>query len=43
VVNVVDFLALLGQWGTEGSCDADGDGVSVTDFLLMLGTWGACP
>ncbi|MHC4978608.1 MAG: choice-of-anchor D domain-containing protein [Planctomycetota bacterium] len=43
VVDVVDFLALLAQWGTEGSCDADGDGVSVTDFLLMLAAWGPCP
>jgi hypothetical protein len=46
VVNVVDFLALLGQWGGTGLCDcADGgDGtVNVVDFLAMLGAWGSCP
>ena len=42
-VSVVDFLALLAQWGTPGSCDFDGGGVGVTDFLLMLGNWGPCP
>jgi predicted outer membrane repeat protein len=44
-VNVVDFLALLGQWGGTGPCDcADGgDGVvNVVDFLAMLGAWGSC-
>ena len=43
VVNVVDFLALLAQWGEPGSCDFDGDGVGVTDFLDMLAWWGPCP
>jgi len=43
VVNVIDFLALLAQWGTPGYCDFDGGGVSVTDFLLMLSHWGPCP
>jgi hypothetical protein len=43
LVGVVDFLALLAQWGTSGSCDFDGDGVSVTDFLAMLAHWGPCP
>jgi hypothetical protein len=43
-VGVVDFLALLAQWGQPGtSCDFDGGGVGVTDFLKMLGSWGACP
>jgi hypothetical protein len=45
-VNVVDFLALIGDWGGSGPCDcADGgDGtVNVVDFLAMLGAWGSCP
>jgi hypothetical protein len=45
VVNVVDFLALIGDWGGTGPCDcADGgDGtVNVVDFLAMLGVWGSC-
>jgi hypothetical protein len=48
VVNVTDFLYMLGQWGGPGSCDSApppaGDGVvNVTDFLYMLGFWGPCP
>jgi hypothetical protein len=42
IVNVVDFLALLAQWGLAGSCDFDGGGVTVTDFLEMLANWGDC-
>jgi hypothetical protein len=42
-VGVVDFLALLAQWGTPGSCDFDGGDVHVTDFLIMLANWGPCP
>jgi len=42
-VNVVDFLALLGQWGTSGTCDVNGGGVNVTDFLEVIGNWGPCP
>ena len=43
IVNVLEFLALLAQWGTPGYCDFDGEGVSITDFLLMLAHWGPCP
>jgi hypothetical protein len=44
VVDVVDFLALLAQWGQAGtSCDVNGGGVDVTDFLEMIGNWGPCP
>jgi hypothetical protein len=46
VVNVVDFLALLAQWGGVGSCDCDQppDGVvNVVDFLAILADWGSCP
>jgi hypothetical protein len=43
-VAVVDFLALLAQWDTAGSCDVDLDGtVNVVDFLQILGHWGPCP
>jgi predicted outer membrane repeat protein len=45
-VNVVDFLALLADWGGAGPCNcADpSDGVvNVVDFLAMLGAWGSCP
>ncbi len=43
IVDVVDFLGVLAQWGTLGPCDFDGGGVSVTDFLKLLGSWGPCP
>ncbi len=42
-VGIVDFLALLSQWGATGSCDIDGGGVGITDFLALLGQWGDCP
>jgi hypothetical protein len=43
-VGVLDFLALLAQWGQVGaSCDIDGGGVGVTDFLALLANWGPCP
>jgi hypothetical protein len=43
-VNVVDFLAMLAQWGQAGvACDLNGGGVDVTDFLELLANWGPCP
>jgi hypothetical protein len=43
LVNVTDFLAMLGEWGQDGApCDVDGDGVGVTDFLRLLSEWGPC-
>ncbi|MHC4766934.1 MAG: carboxypeptidase regulatory-like domain-containing protein, partial [Planctomycetota bacterium] len=42
VVDVVDFLQLLAEWGCSG-CDSDinGDGVvDVVDFLQLLADWG---
>ena len=42
-VGIVDFLALLAQWGGPGPCDFDGGGVGITDFLKLLGNWGPCP
>jgi hypothetical protein len=43
IVNVVDFRALLAQWGEPGSCDFDDGTVGITDFLAMLAHWGPCP
>jgi hypothetical protein len=43
VVGILDFLAMLAQWGQPGvPCDFDGGGVGVTDFLKLLGQWGPC-
>jgi len=42
-VGIVDFLALLAQWGGPGSCDFDGGGVGINDFLDLLANWGPCP
>ncbi|MHC4319514.1 MAG: hypothetical protein ACYS1B_13360 [Planctomycetota bacterium] len=45
-VDVVDFLALLAQWGTPGSCDCaqpPNGVVDVVDFLALLAAWGPCP
>jgi hypothetical protein len=44
LVNILDFLTVLAQWGGPGSCDIDGNGVvNINDFLLMLAWWGPCP
>ncbi len=42
-VGIVDFLALLAQWGGPGSCDFNGGGVGINDFLELLAHWGPCP
>ncbi len=42
-VGIIDFLALLAQWGGPGPCDLDGSGVGITDFLELLANWGPCP
>ncbi len=42
-VGIVDFLTLLTQWGSTGSCDFDGGGVGINDFLELLANWGSCP
>ncbi len=45
-VGIVDFLMLLGAWGTDppGPPDFDDDGsVGITDFLALLANWGPCP
>ncbi len=44
MVGIVDFLAVLGQWGMVGSsCDFSGTGVGINQFLKLLGHWGPCP
>ena len=46
IVGIVDFLALLGQWGQVAtSCDLDLGvaGVGIEEFLDLLGHWGPCP
>ncbi len=45
VVGIVDFLALLGDWGPcpVRPSDLDGDGeIGIQDFLILLGVWGPC-
>jgi hypothetical protein len=42
-VGINDFLELLGQWGSPGSCDFGGGGVGINDFLDLLANWGDCP
>ncbi len=45
IVGIVDFLALLANWGPADMClpaDLDFDGeVGITDFLILLGNWTA--
>ena len=44
IVGILDFLALLAQWGQTGvACDFNGNGVDIIDLLKLLGNWGACP
>ncbi len=40
-VGINDFLAVLAQWGTDGSCDFNGGGVGINDFLDVLANWGS--
>ncbi len=42
-VDIDDFLAVIAQWGTEGTCDFDGGGVGINDFLAVIANWGVCP
>jgi hypothetical protein len=46
LVDILDFLAVLAQWGEiGGTCDMGlGDpGVGINEFLAVLGQWGTCP
>jgi hypothetical protein len=43
IVNVLDLLILLDDWGPCPGCDSDlnGDGVvNVIDLLILLDSWG---
>jgi predicted outer membrane repeat protein len=45
VVNIVDLLGAVGDWGFCDGCEYDIDGngvVDVTDVLLIVGNWGNC-
>ena len=43
IIDVLDLLEVLGQWGSGGSADITGDGVvDVLDLLEVLGAWGPC-
>jgi hypothetical protein len=45
-VDVIDFLALLSEWGQAGSpCDLGlgVPGVGIEEFLDLLSNWGDCP
>ena len=45
MVGIVDFLALLGDWGScpvlPSDIDEDGE-VGISDFLILLAAWGPC-
>ena len=40
-IGINEFLALLAQWGSPGSCDIDDGGVGIDEFLTVLANWGA--
>ena len=44
VINVVDLLAVIDQWGTTNSpADINSDGiVNVSDLLIVVSNWGVC-
>ena len=42
-VDIDDFLAVIAQWGTEGTCDFDGGGVDINDFLAVIANWCVFP
>jgi hypothetical protein len=44
VVNVVDILEIISEWGSTNSpADINTDGiVDVADLLIVVGNWGPC-
>lgn len=44
VVNVIDLLEVISNWGASGGpADVNGDGaVNVGDLLEVVGNWGPC-
>ncbi|MCI0365335.1 MAG: dockerin type I domain-containing protein [Phycisphaerales bacterium] len=45
LVNVVDLLAVISNWGAAGgAADVTGDGtVNIADLLAVISAWGVCP
>jgi hypothetical protein len=46
MVDVVDLLEVIGNWGYCLNCPADinrDDAIDVTDLLDLVGSWGPCP
>ncbi len=44
IVDIVDFLTVLSQWGLAGTpCDIDGAGIGPKDFSNVMAHWGPCP
>ncbi len=44
IVDILDFLAVLSQWGLAGTrCDIDGAGIGPKDFSNVMAHWGPCP
>ena len=46
LVNVMDVLILIAEWGECNQCSADinEDGyVQIQDILILIGAWGPCP
>ena len=42
-VGILDFLAVIGTWGSSGPCDINFDGaVDYLDFGQLFGVWGPC-
>ena len=45
VINVVDLIAVITNWGPCGNCPADFDGngvVNVDDLIQVVISWGNC-
>jgi len=45
IVDIMDLLAMLAQWGICEDCNSDHDNngvVDIEDLLIMLGGWGPC-
>jgi hypothetical protein len=42
VVAIADFLAVLSQWGTVGSCSQGQGTIGINQFLATLSAWGNC-
>ena len=47
IVDAVDLLAMLPEWGVNGGCDIAPETpdcvVDIQDLLVLLAAWGRCP